>query len=186
VSQPYIGEIRMFAGDFAPVGWALCQGQSLPIEDHVAAFEVFGTTYGGDGMRTFNVPDLRGRVPIHRGPGYEIGQSGDAPLNAPPPAGVNHIIALEGDFPGPDSELEPPSPFIAEIRVFGFGYAPEGWAACDGRVIPMTENGALESLLSNTYGGDRQSMTFALPNLAGTAPLMFCIAVEGVYPRRPD
>jgi len=67
MSQPYIGEIRMFAGNFAPNGWLFCEGQILPIWDYETLFQLIGTTYGGDGESTFALPDLRGRVPIHTG-----------------------------------------------------------------------------------------------------------------------
>jgi microcystin-dependent protein len=69
MSSPYIGEIRMFAGNFAPVGWALCNGQQLPISENDALFTLLGTTYGGDGQETFNLPDLRSRIPVHQGTG---------------------------------------------------------------------------------------------------------------------
>jgi microcystin-dependent protein len=67
--QPYYGEIRMFAGNFAPVGWHFCDGQLLSISEYDVLFQLIGTTYGGDGETTFAVPDLRGRVPVHRGQG---------------------------------------------------------------------------------------------------------------------
>jgi microcystin-dependent protein len=67
VSSPYIGEIRMFAGNFPPVGWAFCNGQTLAISENDALFNLIGTTYGGDGQETFNLPDLQGRFPIHQG-----------------------------------------------------------------------------------------------------------------------
>lgn len=67
--DPYIGEIRMFAGNFAPAGWALCNGQLLPISEYDALFALYGTTWGGDGQSTFAVPDLRGRLPMHQGTG---------------------------------------------------------------------------------------------------------------------
>ena len=76
MSSPYIGEVRMFAGNFAPVGWALCQGQLLSISENPALFQLIGTTYGGDGQNTFALPNLQSRVPIHQGPGYAIGQLG--------------------------------------------------------------------------------------------------------------
>src|SRR5690606_21678322 len=77
----YIGEIRMFAGNFAPRGWAFCEGQMLPISQNTALFSLLGTTYGGDGRTTFALPDLRGRVPVQSGTGpglssYRLGQSG--------------------------------------------------------------------------------------------------------------
>jgi microcystin-dependent protein len=75
----FIGEIRMFAGNFAPAGWALCDGQTLPISENDALFQLIGTTYGGDGQNTFNLPNLQSRVPIHMGTGpdgttYQIGE----------------------------------------------------------------------------------------------------------------
>jgi microcystin-dependent protein len=74
MSSPFIGEIRMFAGNFAPAGWAFCDGSLLPISENDALFNLIGTTYGGDGQTTFALPDLRGRLPIHQGPGFLIGQ----------------------------------------------------------------------------------------------------------------
>lgn len=74
MSQPYVGEIRMFGGNFAPAGWALCNGQLMPIADNDVLFNLIGTTYGGDGQNTFGLPDFRGRVPVHMGSGYTIGQ----------------------------------------------------------------------------------------------------------------
>lgn len=70
MAQPYIGEIRMFAGNFAPAGWMFCEGQLLPISENDALFTLIGTTYGGDGQETFALPDLRGRVPVHHGNGF--------------------------------------------------------------------------------------------------------------------
>lgn len=78
MSQPYIGEIRMFAGSFAPVGWSFCNGSLLPISEYDTLFFVIGTTYGGDGESTFALPDLQSRVPIHMGNGYNLGQTGGA------------------------------------------------------------------------------------------------------------
>jgi microcystin-dependent protein len=69
MAQPYIGEIRMFAGNFAPAGWMFCDGQLLPISENETLFNLIGTTYGGDGQSTFALPDLRGRFPIHMGQG---------------------------------------------------------------------------------------------------------------------
>ena len=75
MSQPYVGEIRMFAGNFAPAGWALCQGQLVPISENETLFNLVGTTYGGDGINTFALPNLQSRVPIHVGPGFILGQA---------------------------------------------------------------------------------------------------------------
>ncbi|MDQ3914908.1 MAG: tail fiber protein [Actinomycetota bacterium] len=69
MAQPYVGEIRMFGGNFAPAGWAFCDGQLLPISENETLFQLIGTTYGGDGQSTFALPDLQGRIPIHQGQG---------------------------------------------------------------------------------------------------------------------
>ena len=69
MAQPYVGEIRMFAGNFAPVGWMFCSGQLLPISENETLFQLIGTTYGGDGESTFALPDLQSRTPIHMGTG---------------------------------------------------------------------------------------------------------------------
>lgn len=93
MAQPYVGEIRMFAGNFAPAGWMLCQGQTLPISENEVLFQLIGTTYGGDGETTFNLPDLQSRVPLHMGNGgggsYIIGQ----------PAGVESVTLTTSQIP---------------------------------------------------------------------------------------
>lgn len=76
MAQPYVGEIRMFAGNFAPAGWQFCQGEELPISEYETLFQLIGTTYGGDGQSTFALPDLRGRVPIHTGNGFVLAETG--------------------------------------------------------------------------------------------------------------
>jgi microcystin-dependent protein len=78
MAQPYVGEIRMFAGNFAPAGWMFCEGQLLPISENEVLFNLIGTTYGGDGQSTFALPDLRGRLPVHQGNGYILAQTGGA------------------------------------------------------------------------------------------------------------
>lgn len=76
MAQPYVGEIRMFAGNFAPAGWMFCDGQLLAISEYETLFQLIGTTYGGNGQDTFALPDLRGRAPVHMGSGYAIGETG--------------------------------------------------------------------------------------------------------------
>jgi microcystin-dependent protein len=76
MAQPYVGEIRMFAGNFAPAGWMMCEGQLLPISEYETLFNLIGTTYGGDGQSTFALPDMRGRIPIHFGNGFTLAQTG--------------------------------------------------------------------------------------------------------------
>jgi microcystin-dependent protein len=78
MAQPYVGEIRMFAGNFAPAGWMFCEGQLLPISENETLFQLIGTTYGGDGESTFALPDLRGRIPAHMGSGFILAETGGA------------------------------------------------------------------------------------------------------------
>src|SRR5947209_875974 len=78
MAQPYVGEIRMFAGNFAPAGWMFCEGQLLPISEYETLFNLIGTTYGGDGQSTFALPDLRGRLPLHQGNGFVLAETGGA------------------------------------------------------------------------------------------------------------
>ena len=83
MAQPYVGEIRMFGGNFAPAGWMFCDGQLLPISENETLFQLIGTTYGGDGQSTFALPDLRGRLPVHNGTGssgtnFTLAESGGA------------------------------------------------------------------------------------------------------------
>ena len=78
MAQPYVGEIRMFAGNFAPSGWQFCEGQLLPISENETLFQLIGTTYGGDGESTFALPDMRGRIPIHQGNGFILAETGGA------------------------------------------------------------------------------------------------------------
>jgi len=115
-SEPIIGEIAIFAGNFAPRGWALCNGQLLSIDRNSSLFSILGTTYGGDGRTTFGLPDLRGRIPIHAGqgpglPNVKLGQRGSSsymmpyfddkynPVLPPSTQAVNYIIALNGIYP---------------------------------------------------------------------------------------
>ncbi len=120
--EPFLGEILMFAGNFAPRGWAFCDGQILPISQNQALFSLLGTTYGGDGRTTFALPELRGRVAMHPGTGpglssRQLGEKsgvesvtlwgvsaqntggGQAHTNIQPFQCVNYIIALQGTFP---------------------------------------------------------------------------------------
>lgn len=104
MADPYIGEIRMFAGNYAPMGWALCDGQTMPIQQYTALFAILGTTYGGNGQTTFGLPDLRGRIPMHMGTGpgltpRPIGQSSGAEkitLTANQMPAHNHLVNADG------------------------------------------------------------------------------------------
>jgi microcystin-dependent protein len=78
MAQPYVGELRIFAGNFAPAGWMFCEGQLLPISENETLFQLIGTTYGGDGQSTFALPDLRGRLALHQGNSYLLAETGGA------------------------------------------------------------------------------------------------------------
>ena len=91
MAQPYVGEIRMFAGNFAPAGWMFCEGQLLPISENETLFNLIGTTYGGDGQSTFALPDLRGRIPVHQGNGFILARMNDACWLPKPAQGLERI-----------------------------------------------------------------------------------------------
>jgi microcystin-dependent protein len=90
LSEPYVGEIRIFAGNFAPAGWMFCEGQLLPISEYETLFNLIGTTYGGDGQSDFGLPDLRGRLPIHQGNGFVLAETG----------GVEAVTLTTNQIPG--------------------------------------------------------------------------------------
>jgi microcystin-dependent protein len=100
MAQPYVGEIRMFAGNFAPAGWMFCEGQLLPISENETLFQLIGTTYGGDGESTFALPDLRGRLPLHQGNGFILAETGGAEeitLTVQQIAAHSHPLLASGD-----------------------------------------------------------------------------------------
>ncbi|MCC5809400.1 MAG: phage tail protein [Ectothiorhodospiraceae bacterium] len=103
MAQPYVGEIRMFAGNFAPLGWRFCDGQLLPIIENEVLFQLIGTTYGGDGESTFALPDLRGRAPIHQGNGRVMGEHG----------GQEYVSLTAAQVPAHDHALVVGSPQVA-------------------------------------------------------------------------
>ena len=117
MAQPYVGEIRMFAGNFAPAGWMFCEGQLLPISENETLFQLIGTTYGGDGESTFALPDLRGRIPIHQGNGFILAETGGAeeitltvnqiPAHTPSAARHRRHRAPAANPPGQRARREP-------------------------------------------------------------------------------
>src|SRR5256885_2234964 len=90
MAQPYVGEVRMLAGNFAPAGWMFCEGQLLPISEYETLFNLIGTTYGGEGQSTFGLPDMRGRVPLHFGNGFTLAETG----------GVEEVTLTVSQIPG--------------------------------------------------------------------------------------
>ena len=165
--DPFLGEIRMFGGNFAPQGWATCDGQILPIAQNTALFSLLGTTYGGNGQTTFALPDLRGRLPVHIGGGLTIGQAD----------GSETVISTTTNLPAHThaanaasaaTTLSPAGQYWAADP--GANVAPYA-AAPDGRVMSGTAIGA--------QGGSQPHANMQ-PFLAVT----FIIALEGIYPSR--
>jgi microcystin-dependent protein len=120
MAQPYVGEIRMFGGNFAPAGWMFCEGQLLPISENETLFQLIGTTYGGDGQSTFGLPDLRGRLPIHVGNGVALAESGGVesvtlttqqlPVHTHPFVGAavdGNVIPAPGNLPANSLNITP-------------------------------------------------------------------------------
>ena len=162
---PHLGEIRFFAGNFAPSGWSLCDGQMLAINAETQAlFEVLGTTYGGDGVTSFALPDMRGRTPIHAGAienaQPQPGDSGGDTLNTAPfdPAVITgrdtpHWSALTCLIATAPAYASPYT-MLGEVRFVAFNFAMRGWELCNGQLLPITQHLDLFSLLGTTYGGD--------------------------------
>src|SRR5881227_1102463 len=106
MAQPYVGEIRMFAGNFAPAGWMFCEGQLLPISEYETLFNLIGTTYGGDGQSTFALPDLRGRIPLHFGNGFTLAETGGVEtvtLTTAQISAHSHALLATSNFAGTTS-----------------------------------------------------------------------------------
>jgi microcystin-dependent protein len=169
--EPFIGQIIMFGGNFAPRGWAFCDGQLLPISSNSALFSILGTTYGGDGRTTFALPDLRSRVAIHpgRGPGlsdYRLGQKGGAEnvtLTANQIPSHNHAIRA-ANTGGDDT-----NPTTAN----GFG------SASDDLYIEDAPSSTMQSGIVTNTGGSQ-----AHTNIQPFQCVNFIIALQGIYPSR--
>jgi len=120
MAQPYVGEIRMFAGNFAPSGWMFCEGQILAISEYETLFNLIGTTYGGNGEDSFVLPDLRGRIPIHFGNGFTLAQTGGVEtvtLTVQQIAAHNHALLANGK-PGRFSSPAGALPATSALRQF--------------------------------------------------------------------
>ena len=122
MSSPFVGEIRMFGGSFAPAGWAMCQGQLMPISQNETLFNLIGTTYGGDGQSTFALPDLQGRAPMHAGQGpgisqsYQLGEEAgveSVTLSTQQIPNHNHAFVASGD----PATIKPPTTAICAAAV---------------------------------------------------------------------
>lgn len=168
--DPFIGEIKMFAGTFAPVGYAFCDGQLLPIAQNTALFSLIGTTYGGDGQTTFALPDLRGRAPIHEGQGSgltsrQLGSGGGTENNTltvnQMPAHSHSLVAVStaGNQNSPTNNL------LGDTTAFDKEYSDASGNT--------TMN---SSAIGNTGGGQQVN------NMQPYRVINYIIALQGVYP----
>jgi len=174
MSEPFIAEIRIFAGNFAPRGWAFCDGQLLPVSQNTALFSLIGTTYGGDGRTTTALPNLQGRAPMHagRGPGLtdrRLGQKGGTETVTLSEAQIaNHNHAVES-FPVPGNSLDPVGNWIAR----GAPPTPLSVYAPQPATVDMNP-----ATVSDTGGSQ------AHDNLQPFLTMNFIIALIGLYPSR--
>jgi len=183
--QDMIGEVMPFAGNFAPTDYMPADGRLLSPTEFPALFNLIGTTYGGDGVNTFALPDLRGRTIIGASTADPVGTLVGSPTvslsnnqtpngfsnvvqpvdDREPSLALNYLIALNGVFPSRDSgSINPNTPYLTEVIPFAGSFAPSGWALCNGQLLPINQNQALLSLLGTTFGGDGR-VNFALPDL---------------------
>jgi microcystin-dependent protein len=195
-SSAFVGQIANFAGTFVPTGWAPANGQLLSIADNESLFQVIGTTYGGDGVTNFALPDLRGRIAIGADSANPIGSQKGAesvtvtrselpgadqqPLSDDQPSlAINYIIATNGIFPATfnNDSFDPFDQTLGQIAEFAGNFAPSGWALADGQLLSIQKNLALFAVIGTTYGGDGIT-TFALPDLDGRTT----IGAGGAFP----
>ncbi len=172
MSEPFIAEIRIFAGNFAPRGWAFCNGQLLPVSQNTALFSLIGTTYGGDGRTTTALPNLQGRAPMHpgRGPGLtarRLGQRGGMETVTLSEAQMpNHSHTLEAR-PSSASTSDPTNNYYANLT---------GANAYSNSTSSMVDMQA--GLLQNAGGGQPHN------NMQPFLTMNFIIALQGLYPSR--
>jgi microcystin-dependent protein len=170
MAEPFLGEIRIFGFNFAPTGWALCNGQTMSIAQNTALFALLGTTYGGDGIETFALPNLQSRVAIHMGQGtglspYDIGEEGGSEsvvLNALEMPEHTHAVGANGAAGTSD---RPAGNVPARTKASAYGSAPDG----------TTMNA---SMIGNAGGNQphENRQPFLVVN--------FCIALQGIFPSR--
>ena len=163
MSEPFIGEIRMVGFNFAPAGWALCQGQLLAISENDALFNLIGTTYGGDGQTTFALPNLQSRVPVHQGSGFTLGEM----------AGVETVTLTLSQIPS--------HTHVPQANSAGAATSPAGNVWANSAALQFAPAGSpLTPMNPGVMGssGGSQPHDNMLPYLA----INFIISLYGVYP----
>ena len=163
MAEPYIGEIRIFAGNFAPAGWHFCDGSLLPISENDVLYSVIGTTYGGDGQSTFGLPDLQGRVPVHQGPGFVIGQQ----------AGVDSVTLTTQQIP---THTHP----LGATTAIATASGPGNNVLAQSSVAKMYFADVVDTPMANAIGvaGGSQAHDNMQPYLC----ISFIISLYGIYP----
>jgi microcystin-dependent protein len=169
MAEPFLSEIRMFSFNFPPRGWALCNGQLLPINQNQALFALLGTTYGGNGQTNFALPNLRGSVPIHAGAGHTLGEQAGSDMHT---LSINQIPQHRHGVHGTAAAASAVSPegalfAVTDHQTFGAAYAPLDSAAA---LAPQA--------ISSTGGGQPHE------NRQPYLVLNFCIALQGIFPSR--
>jgi microcystin-dependent protein len=170
MSEPFVGEIRMFAGNFAPRGWAFCDGQLLAVSQNDALFSLLGTIYGGDGRTTFGLPDLRGRIPIHAGTG-----PGLSPRRLGAKSGEEKVTLTVNQLPSHGHPLHATTSTASQRQPVGSALATSIGQVYTEIFDPQTMNGQAIS-----HVGGSQSHTNLMPFLC----VHFIIALFGIYPSR--
>ena len=171
MSEPFVGEIRMFAGNFAPRGWAFCDGQLLAVSQNDALFSLLGTIYGGDGRTTFGLPDMRGRIPIHAGSG-----PGLSPRRLGAKAGAEKVTLTVNQLP---SHTHP----VRAVTTTATDNNPQGKLTAESPSISAyaeVDQSANMATGSITSTGGSRSHTNLMPYLC----VNFIIALVGIYPSR--
>lgn len=171
MSEPFVGEIRMFAGNFAPRGWAFCDGQLLAVSQNDALFSLFGTIYGGDGRTTFGLPDLRGRVPVHAGTG-----PGLSPRRLGAKGGEEHVTLTV-------NQMASHTHAINASTTAATGNSPQDALIGESPSIDLfsesSPSTALGATATTAVGGSQQH-TNIMPFLC----VHFIVALFGIYPSR--
>jgi microcystin-dependent protein len=165
MAQPYVGEIRMFAGTFNPAGWQFCEGQLLPISENEILFTLLGTTYGGDGQSTFALPDLRGRIPIHQGNGFTLAEA----------AGVESVTLTIQQIPNHTH------PFLGSGDIANSPNPGQSVIARSGTVnafINAAASAAMNAQIISPVGGSQPHNNFQ-PYLC----INFIISLFGLFPQ---
>ena len=171
MADPFVAEIRIFPFNFAPKGWAWCDGELLPLSQNTALFSLLGTTYGGNGKSNFALPDLQGRAPMHpgQGPGLSLHDLGET-------GGSDTVTLLESEIPSH-------SHAVTASQSDGLERTPQNQLLATGMGISQYQApGPLTTLSPNTVGvtgGDQPHN-----NLQPYLTLYFCIALQGVFPPR--